>query len=418
MGRDINRRTFLKLSAATGAAAIAGCSGDGAGTATEPPTDTPTATPTETEPEPTETTDQPDPTATDSALIEPATLKEWQDAELVNTQDTAAERVAILRVDTKGYDGGHVPGAQKWSTESGEGPAVLTEKRMAGLAKTPTLVPSGDAMDEVLQRAGIGQNTTVVLSGTVPFRVARAYWTLRYWGFPRKRVKVLNGGTTAYGNQYELQFAAPDAPTCAYTVKAFGTPNYELRTGLNEMIQAVDDKNAGEIDDAFLDLRGDARPRPAGSTADPPASYLQADSFKADAPWVDAETVEEHVWGLDGVEEGQSVVTFCGSGYRAAMAFFALDGIAGYDDVAVYDGSVSKQWAHYDANNDPVPNDAWRVDINDRTEGDTGKSSLTIDPDLNAELTELAQLASNQVKKADIEYMGGDTSGGGFGCGS
>ncbi|MEF8774707.1 MAG: hypothetical protein V5A37_08320, partial [Halobacteriales archaeon] len=82
------------------------------------------------------------------------------------------------------------------------------------------------------------------------------------------------------------------------------------------------------------------------------------------------------------------------------------------------DGSVSKQWVHYDANNDPVPNDAWRVDINGRTEGDTGDSGLEIDPDLNQELTELAQLDSNQIKKADIEYMGGDTSGGGYGCGS
>jgi len=288
-----------------------------------------------------------------------------------------------------------------------------------GLApKTPVLVPSGSVIDEIIQSAGVGQNTTIVLTGTAHFRIARAYWTLRYWGFPRNRVKVLNGGTTAYKNEYNLAFEAPSTPTSAYTVKAFETPNYELRKGLNQMIQLVDEKNDGGSDTEFLDLRGDATPRPTGSTADPPSSYLQADSFKADAPWIDADAVAEHVWGLEGVEEGEEIVTFCGSGYRAAMGFFALDGILGYDNVSMYDGSVSKQWAHYDANNEPVPNDAWRVDKKDRTEGETGKSGLTIDQDLNAELTELAQLESNQVKKADIEYMGGDTSGGGFGCGS
>lgn len=420
MDRDLDRRRFLKLSSVAGLAAIAGCSGGDSGTDTTQPADDPTqaSTPTET-PQQTETPSKPDPTATENALIEPATLKEWQDSGVVNTDDTADEkRVAILTLDVENYDGGHVPGAVKWSTDEGEGPKVLTETRVEGLAETPVLVPSGEIMDKVIQSAGIGQNTTIVLSGSAPYVVSRAYWTLRYWGFPRKRVKVLNGGKTAYKAEYDLEFEAPDTPTCSYTVKAFEAPNYNLRMGLNEMIQAVDAKNAGESDAAFLDLRGDTTPRPTGSTADPPASYVQADSFKADAPWIGPEEVANHVWGLDGVEEGQRVVTFCGSGYRAAMGFFALDGILGYDDVAVYDGSVSKQWAHYDENNDPVPNDTWRVDINDRTEGDTGESTLTIQKDLNEQLTELAQLNSNQVKKADIEYMGGDTSSGDFGCGS
>ncbi|MEF8975416.1 MAG: twin-arginine translocation signal domain-containing protein [Halapricum sp.] len=423
MGRDINRRKFLKLSGVAGAAAIAGCSGGGDGDTTTEPADTGTETTdptTTTAPQTTEspTVEQLDPRATESALIEPATLKEWQDAGIVNTNDTAEDRVVVLTLDTSDYDGGHVPGAVKWSTDEAEGAAALTEKRLEGLAETPTLVPSGSVMDTVIQSAGIGQNTTVVLSGSAPYVVARAYWTMRYWGFPRERVKVLNGGKTAYSEEFNLEFEAPEHPTCSYTVKAFETPNYDLRFGLNEMIREVDAKNTGESDAAFLDLRGDTTPRPAGSTADPPASYLQADSFKADAPWQGAGTIEDHVWGLDGVEEGNKVITFCGSGYRAALSFFALDGVLGYDNVALYDGSVSKQWAHYDANNDPVPNDTWRVDINDRTEGDTGESSLEIDSDLNSELTELAQLDSNQVKKADIEYMGGDTSGGDFGCGS
>ncbi|MGM0371339.1 MAG: hypothetical protein ACQEQJ_02400 [Halobacteriota archaeon] len=419
MEQNINRRRFLKISGAAGMAAIAGCAGDGEDTPTDTPEPT-TAEPTTEEP----TTEAPaadytPPTETESALIEPATLKEWVDAELINMSDTAADdRVVVLRVDTDGYDGGHVPGAVKWSTESGEGPAVLSETRLEGLAETESMVPVGSTIDEVIQSAGVGQNTTVVLSGKNPMYNARAYWTLRYWGFPRERVKVLDGGPTAYGEEFTLEYETPDHPTSGYTVKAFGEPNYDLRKGLNQMIQLVDEKNDGGSDSEFLDLRGEATPRPTGSVASPPATYVQADSFTADAPWTSASEIENHIFGLDGVEDGEEIVTYCGSGYRAAIGFFALDGILGYDNVSLYDGSVSKQWQHYDANNDPVPNDAWRVDINERTEGDTGDSSLTIDSDLNDQLTELATLDANQVKKADIEYMGGDTSGGGFGCGA
>ena len=404
-------------------AAIAGCSGDGGdGTPTETVADTPEPTteePTTEEAETTEEPEKPDPTATENALIEPATYKEWYDAGIVNTDDPYEDRVTTIRVDTDGYDGGHVPGAVKWASADNEGPAALTEAREEGLAKnTKTMIIRGSVVDEIIQGAGVGPNTVVVLTGAAPMRIARAYWTLRFWGFPRERVKVLNGGPTAYKEDYTLSYEEPSTPDINYTVEAFEEPNYDLREGLNEMIQLVDQKNAGEIDDAFLDLRGPGQSATlAGTTADPPATYLQADSFTADAPWADAQTIEDHVFGLEGVSDGKHIVTYCGSGYRAAMAFFALDGILGYDNVSLYDGSFSRQWQYYNGEQNPVPNDAWRVDTNDRTNGEITATDLAIDPDLNENLTELAQLDSNQVKKAAIEYVVGSTSGD-FGCGS
>ncbi|MFC7209376.1 hypothetical protein ACFQL3_02470 [Natronoarchaeum sp. GCM10025321] len=122
------------------------------------------------------------------------------------------------------------------------------------------------------------------------------------------------------------------------------------------------------------------------------------------------------------------MVTYCGSGYRASMGYFALDGILGYDDVVVYDGSFSRQWAQYDGNNTEgnVPPEKWRVDVNDRTDGDTGDSDLEIVVD---EIPELASAGANQIEAADAAYMAGDEmetddggdggdGGGDWGCSS
>ncbi len=421
---ELDRRRFIKLTGVAGAASIAGCGGDGGdggSTATQTPTQEPAQeTETETETETEQSVDYTTPTETDSALIEPQTLHEWVQAGLVNTDDVYQEdRVSVLRVDASNYGDGHVPGALKLQCEEGAGPAALKATRLEGLAKTSALVPPGSVIDGIIKNGGIGPNTTIVLSGDNPMYNSRAYWVLRYWGFPRKRVKVLNGGPTAYDEEFGLSFETPSAPETGYNVGAFDTPNYELRKGLNEMIQLVDKMNAGESDAAIIDQRGPGQDaKIAGSVLDPPTTYVQGDNFQAPEPWISADEVSNHVFGYDGVEEGNQIITMCHSGFKGTLAFFALDGILGYENAALYDGSWKFSWKQYNGEQDPVPNDAWRTDINGRTEGEITATGLDIQPDLNEELTELAQLESNQVKKADIEYMGGDTSGGGFGCGS
>jgi thiosulfate/3-mercaptopyruvate sulfurtransferase len=145
---------------------------------------------------------------------------------------------------------------------------------------------------------------------------------------------------------------------------------------------------------------------------------VEGDSFKKPANWKSADAIKEHVFGYDGVEDGDEIVTMCHSGFKGTLAFFALDGIVGYDNAALFDGSWKFMWKQYNGEQDPTPNDAWRADMHDRTEGEiTATGQVSIDPDLNEQLTELATLDANQVKKDAIEYIVGDTSGD-FGCGS
>ncbi|AOW80524.1 rhodanese domain protein [Halodesulfurarchaeum formicicum] len=424
MERNINRRRFLEISGAAGMAAIAGCAGDGEDTPTDTPEPT-TAEPTTEEP----TTEEPEadytpPSEIENALVEPATLKEWVDAGLVNSDDVYADpRVSVIRVDAGNYDSGHVPGAVPLASNDAEGSATLATTRVEGLAQTQKLVPHGETVDQIIQNAGVGPNTTIVLSGDNPMYSARAYWVLRFWGFPRERVKVLQGGSSAYDDEFGLVFEDVETPDSNYTVEAFEEPNYTRRKGLNELIQDVDAINAGEEAPSIIDQRGEGdgegEAKIAGSHIDQAGAYIDGDSFTAANPWKSASEIEEHVNGYEGVDAANGdIVTMCHSGFKGTIAFFALDGIVGNENVALYDGSWTFSWSQYNGEQDPTPNEAWRTDINERTVGEiTDTSQLDIDPDLNADLTELATLEANQVKKDAIEYIVGDTSGG-FGCGS
>lgn len=403
MRESLDRRRFVQLTGTAGIAAIAGCAGDDQPEESEEPAEPDEPT--------TETDDSvPDPTSTESALIEPETLHKWQEAGLVNLQELdERERVVVMRVwETDTYEDGHVPGALKWGADE------FHAERLEGLAEAAPLVPDGEMMDEVLQRSGVCPRTTIVLSGPSALRTARAYWTLRYWGFPRERVKLLNGGYNAYGEEYELETGGePDAPSATFSVQANGELNGDHRLSIAQMIQRTDLKLAGDRDDVFLDNRPDPDATISTAIIDDPANYHEGDSystkFAEGGHWRSADELESHIFGLDGVDDGDTIVTFCGSGYRATMGYFVLDGMLGYDDVTVYDGSFSRQWADYDGNNDAdnTPPDEWRVDLEGRTDGDTGDSSLDIVVD---DAPALDSAAANQIGVADAAYMGGDMS--------
>jgi thiosulfate/3-mercaptopyruvate sulfurtransferase len=331
----------------------------------------------------------------------------------------ADPRVAVIRADAGGYSSGHVPGAVPLSAGDASGGAVLKATRVDGLGEAKALVPTGETVDQVIQNAGVGPNTTIVISGPGEgggmYYATRLYWTLRFWGFPRERLKLIQGGTKAYADEFGLVFEDVQTPETGYTVEGFEEPNYGVRKGLNEMLQLVDDGSAKVIDQR---TGGSFDAKIAGSHVESAANYVEGDSFKKPANWKSADAIKEHVFGYDGVEDGDEIVTMCHSGFKGTLAFFALDGIVGYDNAALFDGSWKFMWKQYNGEQDPTPNDAWRADMHDRTEGEiTATGQVSIDPDLNEQLTELATLDANQVKKDAIEYIVGDTSGD-FGCGS
>jgi len=301
-------------------------------------------------------------TQTATALIQAADLKKWMDEGKIN-QTGGYDRVVVLEVSTEtNYNGAHIPGAQYVNLTND-----LTETRVEGPMSTAQLVPSGTKMDALIQRLGIDANTTIVFTSSEaevgsPWNLTRGYTTFRYWGFPKNRLKVLDGGNKAWkAAGYSLTTTVPTITRSSYVV----TPNNvnrvrtDLRASLTDMIAAV---TAGTATNDFIDGRATspAVPSPTTDLVDSTKYVVFEGLMKGGRAYsyanlIDATTkqfksIADIKAGLNIPATATSVYTICRAGNIASALFFAIDGYAYYNEVesgamkAVwYDGSWG-QW--------------------------------------------------------------------------
>lgn len=407
-------------------------------------------------------------TRTANALIEPADLKAWMDQGLVNKLADGTERVVVLTVGSKTeYELSHIPGALLWDSGNSAGEPSFHQTRVEGLAPISTMVPDGASMDSLYRSRGIDGCTTIVIShsGGNMMNPSRAYFTLRYWGFPKAQIKVLNGGNAAWAKAvtdnawdaaaYGLTPVTPKVPASTYSVRNGEGLNDYLRLSLGEMLQEVDRNLAdpatlGHLLDARggTDFEATAIPaiyptyafqgRIANATKDDHGAYYAGTGFKplgtpADAVAGTIDTLWEQLNFL-GVTADKPIITYCVSGMRASVPFFVLDGILGRDDVALYDGSWN-QWGSYaehftmagtppaptTVNASATPKDAWRTDLSGRSVNNSllaapatvvaprtttvRNSTLTWDAARINNYTTNTDNRANQIENEDALYM-------------
>jgi len=185
---------------------------------------------------------------TSATLIAPETLKSWVDSGIVNS--TGFDRVVILDVTSLAtYTAGHVPGAQFVSSNE------IAQTRMEGPATDVTMVLDGARMDALVQKYGIDKDTTVVITsgGASPsagsvLTATRTYWIFRYWGFPKEKLKVLDGINFAWNAAYGLTPGNPPVLTpSTYSVKNNVQLRTDLRASLSDMINVAESKVANAV---------------------------------------------------------------------------------------------------------------------------------------------------------------------------
>lgn len=185
-----------------------------------------------------------------SALIDAETLKSYIDVGYV-TPD--GKKVLILYVTAQNSmpsDYGSIKGAYFFDQED-----YFMEARSDGPITDSAMVASGAKINAFLREFGIDMNTLVVLTsyGHDNQMLARAFWTLKYWGFSNKHVKVLHGTdkyffgafATANGGQTFIdQYKAPfrtDKPTpSTFSVKELPGSKMDLyRAPIGEVLDYV-----------------------------------------------------------------------------------------------------------------------------------------------------------------------------------
>lgn len=325
-------------------------------------------------------------TKTETALITAGKLREWMDAGLVNKAG-GYDRVVILDISNNPgatpndnttnvyYTTGHIPGAQLIAGANAANAFQDYTRAEGPLNVTGNMVCTGATIDSIIQNAGIDQYTTIVLTtnGTSALNLTRAYATFRYWGIPKNRLKVLQGGNAAWvtaGNT--LTKALPSITKSTYGVALNGTTtiNTDMRVSLSEMIsyvRGIVDGNAGKvyvldtvrganqvttttdlIDTGYTPFEGAIK----GSYRFPLSNVITGVTF-VDDPATIKGFISAAV-GTDNVETigdtkrdaAKTFITMCRAGNNASQAYFVLDGIAYYNstvDIKWYDGSYG-QW--------------------------------------------------------------------------
>lgn len=200
------------------------------------------------------------------------------------------------------------------------------------------------ALLDTLLEHGIGHDSTVILYGRSQLAAARAAHLMLYAGV--RDVRLLDGGFAAW-RAAGLPCASGPAPTPA-PAASFGAacparPDFMLDLNQAARILGRDDaalasiRTWSEFSGAtsgyrYIDARGDiasAHWGRAGREGD--GEYQSADGCMRPAADI------ARMWRANGIHPGLHVGFYCGTGWRASLAFFYA-WLMGWERIAVYDG--------------------------------------------------------------------------------
>jgi thiosulfate/3-mercaptopyruvate sulfurtransferase len=231
------------------------------------------------------------------------------------------------------FDAGHLPGATylDWRGELNESPSEDSGHALR--------LSSAESIVAFTTRAGVGDATTLVLyDDTLGLYAARAWWSLRVYGFESAR--ILDGGFPAWiAESRPLSTGVLPHPEATFRPRL----NPRLRLTTTDVRSLLGSPDAQIIDGRavpeYRGHEGNARRLghipgainvPIGALHEPGTQRL-----------LGAETIRG-VLTRAAIARGKRLVCYDGSGVGAAKLAFVLT-LMGYDDVAVYDGS----WAEW-----------------------------------------------------------------------
>jgi thiosulfate/3-mercaptopyruvate sulfurtransferase len=261
------------------------------------------------------------------ALVE----TEWLEAHL-NDQNV---RVIEVDEDTSAYEKGHVSGAVGWNWNSD----LHTKVGRDYVSRTE--------LSELLSRAGVGDDTTVVLyGGNNNWFAAYAYWILKLRGFDN--VKLVNGGRKKW--ELESRELTQDVPSYQPTGITLTAPE-------RDEIRALRDQVLSKLADAtFVDVRSPEEFRGEKLAPDHlPQEQAQVPGHipgAANVPWARAANEDgtfkspdelRALYEGEGVTDDREIIAYCRIGERSSHTWFALTELLGYKNVKNYDGS----WTEY-----------------------------------------------------------------------
>ncbi len=247
-------------------------------------------------------------------------------------------RVVEVDEDTNAYEKGHIRGAVAWNWN--------TDLH----AETGRDYVDQEGLSRLLQQAGVGDDTTVILyGGNNNWFAAYAYWILRYLGF--SNVRLLNGGRKKW--ELESRELTGEVPSYdATSISVSGSVDAGIRAMRDDVLSRVRDAGTSH----FIDVRSPEEYRGEKLAPDHlPQEQAQVPGHipgAANIPWAKAadddgtfKTADElrELYEGAGVTPDKEVIAYCRIGERSSHTWFVLTELLGYGNVKNYDGS----WTEY-----------------------------------------------------------------------
>lgn len=284
----------------------------------------------------------------------PLVSADWL-AEHVDDRDL---RLVHVSPDRRVYNKRHIAGAvysdlHKELALKGTAPET-------GDAEREWLVPTRDATEAVLRRWRVGDGDRIVFYDDVGQnrQAIRGYWLLRLYGFPKANLHILDGGIDAWrraGKPTTIDVPEPDLAdglrvpvklgdrddtliatydeVVAWSREASAAPS----TGPTAPTRLLDVRTAGEY--VGTDLRArrgghipGARQRLFSDLLTDEGTFRPVDEMLA-------------LVRASGADPSQIRATYCQGGVRAALAWFVLHELAGFEAVKSYAGSW-EEWGN------------------------------------------------------------------------
>jgi thiosulfate/3-mercaptopyruvate sulfurtransferase len=248
-------------------------------------------------------------------------------------------RIAEVDYDPKAnYNLGHIPNS-----------ILFDWKRDINDPLTRNIL-SRDDCSTLLQKAGINDNTTLILYGDFNnWFAAFAFWVFEYYGM--KNTKIMNGGRKKWLE--EDRPISKDIPSFPMGNFKPTEPNPALRAFLSQVRESL------ELDKTKrIDVRS---PQEFSGEITAPAEYPTEHAQRGghipgavNIPWAKAVNDDGTFKSADeltklyqtvGITPEKEIITYCRIGERSSHTWFVLKHLLGYPDVKNYDGSWT-EWGN------------------------------------------------------------------------
>ena len=272
-------------------------------------------------------------------------MAEYKHPEVLVSTEWAAQhlndpkiRLVEVDVDTSAYDQGHIPGAVGWNWQT----QLQDNVRRDLISKS--------ALEQLLGRSGISNDTTILLYGdNNNWFAAYALWQLKYYG--HKDARLINGGRKKWVEEKRpLTTDPPKITSAAY--RASG-PDESIRARKEDVFAIIENRNRGNLVDvrSVDEFTGKIIAPPGMTETAQRAGHIPT---AANVPWAQAANDDgtfksadqlQQLYGSKGVTGRDEVIAYCRIGERSSHTWFVLKYLLGYDRVKNYDGSWT-EWGN------------------------------------------------------------------------